>query len=156
MPDPQNFKASLHRGSGTFFRDVIDIENKVARHTRNIPVGNIYVDGVGVGDVGDLVLRDHKPLSEDGMLVVVLTISKTERKLVSEPDSISRGFVYGGDFEQLIKNVNRLIAKTATDLLEANKTEWNGIKKNIKKSVGQYLFSHTKKKPMILPIIIEI
>lgn len=136
--------------------DVVDIENKIARQTRKIPVGNIYVDGTGVGDVGDNVLRDRKQLSEDGMFVIVLTISKTERKFISEPDSISRGFVYGGDFEELMRNVNRLIVKTTNDLLEANKNESNGIKKNIKKSVGQYLFSHTRKKPMILPIIIEI
>ena len=74
--------------------DVVDIENSVARQTRKIPAGNIFVDGVGVGDVGNIVLRDRKQLSEDGMLVIVITLSKTERKIISGPDTISRGFVY--------------------------------------------------------------
>ncbi|QOY35439.2 ribonuclease J [Anaerobacillus isosaccharinicus] len=136
--------------------DVVDIENKTARQTRNIPAGNTYIDGVGIGDVGEMVLRDRKQLSEDGMLVTVLTISKTERKLVSGPDTLSRGFVLGRDSEDLLKNVNRIITKTTNELLDANKDSWNVMKRNIKKSVGQYVFSHTRKKPMVLPIIIEV
>ncbi len=136
--------------------DVVDIENGTARQTRKIHAGNTYVDGVGVGDVGEIVLRDRKQLSEDGMLVSVLTISKAEGKLVSGPDTISRGFVYGRDSDDLIKNVNRIMTKTTNELLEANETKWNVMKNSIKKSVGQYIFQHTRKKPMILPIIIEI
>ncbi|WP_100406948.1 ribonuclease J [Bacillus solitudinis] len=135
--------------------DVVDIQNNIARQTRKVPTGNTFVDGVGVGDVGDMVLRDRKQLSEDGMLVIVLTMSKTERKLVSGPDTISRGFAYN-DFDELRNDVNRLITKNVNELLEADRNEWNVIKKQLKKSIGQYLFSHTKKKPMIVPIIIEI
>lgn len=136
--------------------DVVDIESNIARQTRKIPVGNIYIDGVGIGDVADIVLRDRKQLSEDGMLAIILTISKTDRNLVSGPDTISRGFVHGEDSEELLKNVNRLITKTFNELQEANKTQWNVMKQSIKRSVGQYLYQHTKKKPMILPLIIEI
>lgn len=136
--------------------DVVDIENQTARKTRKIPVGNTYIDGIGIGDVADIVLRDRKQLSEDGMLVSVLTINKTEHKLVSGPDTISRGFVYGGNSDELLKEINRLITKNVNDLLKANKTDWNIMKRAIKKSLGQYLFTHTKKKPMILPIIIEV
>jgi ribonuclease J len=136
--------------------DVVDIVNESARQTRSIPTGNTYIDGIGVGDVEDIVLRDRKQLSEDGMLVIVLTISKSERKLITEPDAISRGFVYGGNSEQLLRDVNRLVGKTVNELLEANRDSWNVIKKNVKKTVGQHLFSHTRKKPMVLPIIIEI
>ncbi|WP_338788038.1 ribonuclease J [Metabacillus sp. FJAT-53654] len=136
--------------------DVVDITNSIARQTRKIPAGNTYVDGIGVGDVGDMVLRDRKQLSEDGMLVIVLTMSKREGKLVSEPDTISRGFVFNRDSEELIREVNRLITKTVNDLQKGNKIQWNVIKQSIKKSVGQYLFTQTKRKPMILPIIIEI
>ncbi|WP_084034807.1 ribonuclease J [Anaerobacillus alkalilacustris] len=136
--------------------DVVDIENSEARMTRKIPAGNTFIDGVGIGDVGDIVLRDRKQLSEDGMLVVVLTLSKLEKKLISGPDTISRGFVYGGNSDELIKDVNRLITKTVNELHESNKTQWNVMKQSIKKSVGQYLFQQTKKKPMILPIIIEV
>nr|WP_026565698.1 ribonuclease J [Bacillus sp. UNC41MFS5] len=136
--------------------DVVDIENSVARQTRSIPAGDTYVDGMGVGDVGDIVLRDRKQLSEDGMLVIVSTISKGDRKIISGPDTITRGFVYARNSDQLLKEINRLAKKTINDLQSENIRQWNVIKQNIKKSVGQYVFAQTKRKPMILPIIIEI
>jgi ribonuclease J len=136
--------------------DVVDIENSIARQTRSIPAGDTYVDGMGVGDVGDIVLRDRKQLSEDGMLVIVITINKGDRKIISGPDTITRGFVYARDSDQLLKEINRLAKKTINDLQSENIRQWNVIKQNIKKSVGQYVFAQTKRKPMILPIIIEI
>jgi ribonuclease J len=136
--------------------DVVDIENGAARQTRKVPSGDTYVDGISVGDVGAIVLRDRKQLSEDGMLVVVLTLSKAERKIISGPDTITRGFVFVKNSEDLIKEVNQLVRKTVNDLQEENVRQWNIIKQNIKKTVGQYLFAQTKRKPMILPIIIEI
>ncbi len=136
--------------------EVVDIENGVARQTRSVPAGDTYVDGMGVGDVGDIVLRDRKQLSEDGMLVVVITISKADRKIISGPDTITRGFVYARDSDELLKEVNRLVKTTVNDLQSENIHKWNVMKQNIKKSVGQYLFNQTKRKPMILPIIIEI
>ena len=136
--------------------DVVDIDNQIARQTRRIPSGDTYVDGMGVGDVGEIVLRDRKQLAEDGMLVVVLTLSKADRKIIQGPDTISRGFVFVKDSEDLIREVNRLVKKTVNDLQEENIRQWNVIKQNIKKTVGQYLFAQTKRKPMILPIIIEI
>ncbi|WP_312470307.1 ribonuclease J [Neobacillus sp.] len=136
--------------------DVVDIENSIARQTRKIPSGDTYVDGMGVGDVGEIVLRDRKQLSEDGMLVIVLTLSKTDRKIIQGPDTITRGFVFVKDSEDLIREINRLVKKTVNDLQTENIRQWNVIKQNIKKSVGQYLFAKTKRKPMILPIIIEI
>nr|WP_263323593.1 ribonuclease J [Neobacillus sp. Marseille-Q6967] len=136
--------------------DVVDIENGEARQTRNIPAGDTYVDGVSVGDVGEIVLRDRKQLSEDGMLVVVLTLSKTDRKIIQGPDTITRGFVYVKNSEDLLKEINRIVKKTITELQEDNVRQWNVMKQAIKKSVGQYLFTHTRRKPMILPIIIEI
>ncbi|MGG1396785.1 ribonuclease J [Bacillus salipaludis] len=136
--------------------DVVDIENSVARQTRSVPSGDTYVDGMGVGDIGEIVLRDRKQLSEDGMLVVVITISKSDRKIISGPDTITRGFVFVKNSDDLLKEVNRLVKKTVIDLQEENVRQWSVIKQNIKKSVGQYLFTQTKRKPMILPIIIEI
>lgn len=136
--------------------DVVDITDSIARQTRKIPTGNTFIDGLGVGDVGDIVLRDRKQLSEDGMLVIVLTISKREAKLVHDPDIISRGFVYHRDSEKLLRDVNSLIIKTVNDLKKEDKHQWNIIKQSIKKSVGQYLFTQIKRKPMILPIIIEV
>jgi ribonuclease J len=136
--------------------DVVDIEHGVARQTRDIPSGDTYVDGMGVGDIGEMVLRDRKQLSEDGMLVIVLTLSKNEQKLISDPDTITRGFVYVKDSEELIKEVNRLVKKTVNDMRGENLRQWNVIKQNVKKTVGQFIFKETKRKPMILPIIIEI
>nr|WP_078546728.1 ribonuclease J [Litchfieldia alkalitelluris] len=136
--------------------DVVDIEEKVARQTRKVHAGNTYVDGIGVGEVGEIVLRDRKQLSEDGMLVTILTMSKNDKKMISQPDTISRGFVYVRNSEELLREIDRLILKTVNDLQKANKNQWNEIKQNIKRSVGQYIFAETKKKPMILPIIIEV
>lgn len=136
--------------------DVVDIENQVARQARRIPAGDTYVDGMGVGDIGEIVLRDRKQLAEDGMLVIVLTISKMERKIIQGPDTISRGFVFVKESEDLMREVNRLVKKTVNDMDEENIRQWNIVKQNIKKTVGQYLFAQTKRKPMILPIIIEI
>lgn len=136
--------------------DVVDIENGAARQTRRIPAGDTYVDGMGVGDIGSIVLRDRKQLSEDGMIVIVLTMSKSERKMISRPDTISRGFVYARESEDLLREINRIVEKTVNDLPEQDKSQWNVIKQSIKKSLGHYLFTQTKRKPMILPIIIEI
>jgi ribonuclease J len=136
--------------------DVVDIEQSVARHTRKVQTGNTYIDGIGVGDVGDIVLRDRKQLSEDGMLVIVLTMSKAERKLVSGPDTITRGFVYVRDSEVLLRDINRLIEKTVNDLRSSNKNQWSVVKQSLKKTLGEFLFTRTKRRPMILPIIIEV
>lgn len=136
--------------------DVVDIEHSLARQTRRVYAGETYVDGVGVGDIGDIVLRDRKQLSEDGMLVIVLTMGRRDKKLVSDPDTISRGFVYVKDAEELLRDINKLIIKTVNELSESNRKQWSDIKQNIRKSVGQFVFKETKRKPMILPIIIEI
>ncbi|MEH6944092.1 ribonuclease J [Bacillus sp. JJ722] len=135
--------------------DVVDIEHTIARQTRKIPVGNTYVDGGDVDNIGEVVLRDRKQLSEDGMLIIVLSISKAEGKMISEPDTISRGFV-DRDFSELRRDVIRLTIKTVNELQEANRNQWNVMKKQIKKSIRQYVYTHTKKKPMIVPILIEI
>ncbi|QKE75253.1 ribonuclease J [Arthrobacter citreus] len=136
--------------------DVVDILQSEAIQSRRIPAGNIYVDGMGIGDVGNIVLRDRKQLAEDGMLVIVITINKAERKIISGPDTISRGFVYARDSESLLKEVNKIAISSVKELLDENKLQWGVMKQNIKKSLGQFLFTKTKRKPMILPIIIEI
>ena len=136
--------------------DVVDIVGQQANQTRKVPAGNTYVDGIGVGDVGDIILRDRKQLSEDGMLVIVVTLSKTDRSIISGPDTISRGFVYARDSEALLKDVNRQVERIVKDLQKERVHQWNIMKQSIKKTLGQYLYKHTKRKPMILPIIIEV
>ena len=136
--------------------DVVDIENSIARQTRKIPAGDSYVDGVGTGEVEGIVLRDRKQLSEDGMLVIVLTLNKADGTLFSEPDTISRGFVYARDSATLLSKVNILVKETVNELQEVYTQQPFILKRELKKVVGQYIYSQTKMKPMLLPIIIEI
>ncbi|MGY3715574.1 ribonuclease J [Sutcliffiella cohnii] len=136
--------------------EVMDIQHGVARQTRTIPAGDTFVDGVGVGDIGSVVLRDRKQLSEDGMLITVITLSRSEQKIISGPDTITRGFVFAKESDALLREVNKLVKQAVNDLENEERRQWNILKQSIKKSVGQFLFSKTKRKPMIIPIIIEI
>ncbi|PEA53918.1 ribonuclease J [Bacillus pseudomycoides] len=136
--------------------DVVDIRNQAAYQTRRIPAGNVYVDGLGIGDVGNIILRDRKQLSEDGMLVIVVTLSKAEGKMISDPDIISRGFVYVRDSEDFLKGINRLVTTTVNNIQRTNIINWNVLKKHIREALGRFLYEQTKRKPMILPIIIEV
>lgn len=135
--------------------DVVDVENEKAIQTRSIEVGNVFVDGFGIGDVGEIILRDRKLLSEDGMLVIVTTLSKANGKIISGPDTISRGFVYGPESEELIQEVNQNVRSTVSKSKDTNRNQ-RVLKQNIKKSLEKLLYSRTKRKPMILPIIIEV
>lgn len=135
--------------------DVVDITNETASQTRSIQSGQVFVDGLGIGDVGNVVLRDRKVLSEEGMLVIVVTLSKKDGQLLSEPDTISRGFVYSRDSEELMKEVNQLVKKTIFELQRATVNRRNIVRQSIKKATETFLYTETKRRPMILPIIIE-
>ncbi|MEN2767940.1 ribonuclease J [Ornithinibacillus xuwenensis] len=134
--------------------DVVDIEDGMARSTRTIPSGDTYVDGVDVGDM-EFVLRDRQKISEEGMLMIIVPMSKQEEKMLSEPEIISRGFV-DNNFSDLRKGMNRIVMETIRELHAANRTSWNVLKKQVKKTIGQYVKDKTKKEPMIVPIFIEI
>ncbi|PAV27649.1 ribonuclease J [Virgibacillus profundi] len=134
--------------------DVVDIENSIARSTRTIPSGNTYVDGVDVGNM-EFVLRDRKQISEEGMLMIIIPMNKQEEKVLSEPEFISRGFV-DQNFSELREGMNRITMETINELHEANRYSWNTIKKQIKRSIAQYVKEHTKKEPMIVPILMDI
>jgi len=136
--------------------DVVDIEKGIARQTRKITAGNTLVDGWGIGDVGNIVLRDRKHLSEDGILVVVVTLSKTDNKILSGPDIISRGFVYVRESEGLLDEASRIVSGTISRLLAENVNQWNTIKVSVKDTLGRYLYENTGRRPVILPIIMEI
>jgi ribonuclease J len=136
--------------------DVVDVNNSIARQTRKIPSGNIFVDGLGIGDVGNLVLRDRKLLSEDGMLVIVITLSKTDGEIITGPDTISRGFVYARDSEELLNEVNRLVITTINSAQSVNGNQRSVLKQSVKATIGKFLYAKTKRRPMILPIIIEV
>lgn len=134
--------------------DVVDIENSIARSTRSLPSGNTYVDGVDVGNM-EFVLRDRKQISEDGMLMIIIPMNKQEKKLLSEPEFISRGFV-DQNFSELQKGLNRITLETINELHEANRYSFNVMKKQIKRSIAQYVKERTKKEPMIVPILMDI
>ena len=136
--------------------DVVDIQDEIARQTRKVHAGKVFVDGLGFGDVGNIVLRDRKLLSEEGMLVIIITLSKADGQLISDPDIISRGFVYRRDSEELWNEVNALIIETVQSLQDGNGNRNKVLKQNIKKTTEKFLYERTKKRPMILSYIIEI
>jgi len=136
--------------------DVLEIDRNSAKVTGTIPTGNVLVDGLGVGDVGNIVLRDRKHLSEDGLMIVVVTISKEDGKVLAGPDIISRGFVYVRESEDLMDGAKNVIKDVLKDCEDRNIKEWAYLKNNIKENLKEYLYQRTKRNPMILPIIMEV
>ncbi|MDC0760040.1 ribonuclease J [Brevibacillus sp. AG] len=136
--------------------DVVDIQDGVAVQERKIPAGNTLVDGLGIGDVGNGILRDRKHLSEDGILVIVVTRSKTDGKILSGPDLISRGFIYAPESEGLLEEATRIASEVITNLQEANVSQWNRLKQGMRESIGKFVYAKTKRRPMILPIIMDV
>lgn len=135
---------------------VLEISENNARIAGEVPSGNVLVDGLGIGDVGNIVLRDRKHLSEDGLIVAVVSMDKKQRKIVGKPDIISRGFVYVRESEDLMENAKHVVEKSVNHCLKHHSTDWNTIKGAIRDDLRSYLFSKTKRNPMILPIIMEV
>lgn len=135
---------------------VLELDRNSAKVTATVPTGNVLVDGLGVGDVGNIVLRDRKHLSEDGLMIVVVTISKEDGKVLAGPDIISRGFVYVRESEDLMDGAKNVIKNVLTECEEKNIKEWAYLKNNIKENLKEYLYIKTKRNPMILPIIMEV
>jgi len=136
--------------------DSIEVQNGVARRGAKIPTGKVLIDGLGVGDVGNIVLRDRKLLSQDGILVIVVTLSKQDGKILSGPDIISRGFVYVRESEGLLEEANKIVANTLSKLMSENVNEWASLKNHVKDALGRFLYEQTRRRPMILPIIMEV
>ncbi len=136
--------------------DTVEIQGGTARKGGKIPAGNVLIDGLGVGDVGNIVLRDRKLLSQDGILVVVVTLSKQDGTIMSGPDIISRGFVYVRESEGLLEEANRIVTNTLHKLMNDNVNEWASLKTNVKDALGRFLYEQTRRRPMILPIIMEV
>ncbi|OBZ18326.1 ribonuclease J [Bacillus sp. FJAT-27264] len=136
--------------------EVIEIQGGAARKAGKVTAGNVLIDGLGVGDVGNIVLRDRKLLSQDGILVVVVTLSKQNGAIVSGPDIISRGFVYVRESEGLLDEANRIVSSTLQRLMSEKVNEWASLKTSVKDSLGRFLYEQTRRRPMILPIIMEV
>jgi len=134
--------------------NVVDIKNEVATQSRKVYAGNTLVDGLG--DVGNIVLRDRKQLAEDGILIVVLLLSKSDGKILSGPDIISRGFVYVRESEDLMDQANILATETINRLQKENVNQWNVLKTNVKEALGRLFYEKTGRRPVILTILTEI
>ncbi|MCX7710760.1 MAG: ribonuclease J [Clostridia bacterium] len=135
---------------------VLEISSDSAKITGSVPAGKVLVDGLGVGDVGNIVLRDRKHLSQDGLIVAVITIDNETGALLAGPDIISRGFVYMRESEDLMDQVKEVIKKSLQKSEEKRKNDWASKKNLIKDDLRDYLYEKTKRKPMILPIIVEV
>ena len=136
--------------------DVLEVSEEKARVTGKVPVGSILVDGLGVGDVGNIVLRDRQHLAEDGILIVVMALDRVDGYLVSGPDIVSRGFVYVRESDELMDEARQLVNDTLEELLDKGVTDWGKLKTATKDVLSDYVWKKTKRSPMILPIIMEV
>ena len=136
--------------------DVIETDGTDLRITGKVTAGRVLVDGLGVGDVGSIVLRDRKHLAEDGLIVVVATIESESGTILAGPDILSRGFVYVRESEEMMDAARDILRKTLESCLAGGVRDWNGIKSSLRDSLSDYIYMKTKRNPMILPIIEEI
>jgi len=136
--------------------DVLELDDTSAKVVDHVQCGDILVDGLGVGDVGNIVLRDRQKLAEDGIMIVVLSMESGTGRIVAGPDIISRGFVYIRGSESLLDEAQEVLNETVMNLEDNGVTDWNKIKNDIKDSLGDFVWKKTKRKPMIMPIIMEI
>ncbi len=135
---------------------VLEVSQDSGKIAGTVPSGKVLVDGLGVGDVGNIVLRDRKHLSEDGLIVVVTTIDHEMKAVVAGPDIISRGFVYVREAEDLMESMREKANEVLDECLNHNTLDWASIKSHLKNELGSYIFAKTKRKPMILPVIMDV
>lgn len=136
--------------------DVLSLSRKSACIAKKVQAGNILVDGSGVGDVGNIVLRDRKNLSRDGIINVIVAIEKESHAIVGGPDIITRGFVYVRESEELVNEIKQISYESIQKSIDNNVFKWSEIKNNIRNDIGSFIYSKTKRKPIIVPIIMEV
>ncbi|SDB90489.1 ribonuclease J [Shouchella lonarensis] len=136
--------------------EVVEFTQNGARLAGKVPSGHVLIDGLGVGDVGNIVLRDRRLLSKDGILVVVVTLNKKQGIIVSGPNVISRGFVYVRESEELLEQANHLVTSILQKCMAEKKHDWAGLKSSVRDGLSRFLFEKTKRRPMILPIMMEV
>ena len=139
----------LHTG------DVLELGQEKSRIIGKVQTGGILVDGLGVGDVGNIVIRDRQRLAEDGIIIVVMTLEQHSNHLLAGPDLVSRGFVYVRESEDLMEEASRTVREAAEACLDANITDWSKIKSEVKDQLSDFVWKRTQRRPMILPIIME-
>ena len=136
--------------------DVVELTRNKGRIAGSVTAGSVMVDGSGVGDIGNVVLRDRKLLSEDGIFTVVITLNKQTGALLAQPEILSRGFVDEKNSEELLKETRELVKAKAAQFEKNHRSSWSSIKNDIRNSIKNYLYERTKRRPMVMPIIIEI
>ena len=136
--------------------DVLEMGGNRAGVVGRVPVGSILVDGLGVGDVGNVVLRDRQHLAEDGIMVVVMSLDRVGGQLVAGPDIVSRGFVYVKESDELIEEARQIVDEALQKCLDRGITDWGKLKNATKDALSDYVWKKTKRRPMILPIIMEV
>ncbi|MGX7234213.1 ribonuclease J [Enterococcus italicus] len=135
--------------------DVLVYANGTMQLAGTVPADNIMIDGIGVGDIGNIVLRDRKVLSEDGIFIAVVTINRREKRIVSKPQITSRGFVYVKASRDLIRESGEMVSEIVAKHLQDEEFEWAKLKQDIRDQLSRYLFEQTKRRPVILPVIME-
>ena len=136
--------------------DVLEMDQNYAEIVDQVPHGGVLVDGLGVGDVGNIVLRDRQNLSQDGIIIVVLTLEKYTNRLLAGPDIVSRGFVYVRESENLMEEAHQIVSEAVESCLVRRISDWTKIKNVIRDTLSEYLWKKMKRNPMILPIIMEV
>lgn len=136
--------------------DVVEISEEQCRVVDHVQAGAVLVDGLGVGDVGNIVLRDRQNLAQNGIIIVVLTLEKYSNQLLAGPDIVSRGFVYVRESEDLLDEARHVVEEAVQDCLERRVSDWGKIKNIIRDSLSDFLWKRMKRNPMILPIIMEV
>ena len=136
--------------------ETVELTDSYIKKAGNIPAGDVYVDGLGVGDVGNVVLNDRKRLSQDGIIIVVATIDAHDGYVVSGPDIVSRGFVYVKDNEDLMNAARDLACRVIDEQYDNRYHDWNSVKTKLRDEISHLMYEKTKRSPMILPIFMEI
>lgn len=136
--------------------DVLELDGNSAQVTGKVPVGDIFVDGLGVGDVGNVVLRDRQRLAEDGIMIVVIGLDAYNNQIIAGPEIVSRGFVYVKEADELLDEARQLLVEALDECMEKKITDWGKIKTVVKDEAGEFVWKKTKRRPMILPIIMEV
>ena len=135
---------------------MVELKKGEMKELEKVASGMIFVDGLGVGDVGSIVLRDRKHLGQDGLIIIVASLDISDGYILSGPDVVSRGFVYVRESEELIYEIRRISLEILQGFAMKNIHEWNLIKNKIKEDVARHIFNKTRRSPMILPIIMEV
>ena len=136
--------------------EVIEITKRSMRATSSVPAGDVYIDGTGIGDVGSAVLRDRRHLAEDGIVMAIITLSSENGKPVTDPEIITRGFVYVKEAEALMGELKRVVNESLASCERQKQRDWAAIKGRVKSNISGYLYKTTRRSPMVLPVIIEV